>query len=59
MLQIYSAEHSYGLGGESLRDVHYLQYASLTARSLSALATPQCNPTMCNRESCADVHELP
>ena len=38
---------------------HYLHYASLTARSLSTLVTPQCNPTMCNRTSCAQVHELP
>ena len=58
-LQIYSVEHSYGLGGEYLRDVHYLYYASLTARRLSTLVTPQCNPTMCNRTSCAQVHELP
>ena len=43
----------------SQRDVHYLHYASLTARSLSTLVTPQCNPTMCNRTSCAQVHELP
>ena len=27
MIQIHSVEHSYGLGGESLRDVHYLHYA--------------------------------
>ena len=26
-----------------------MHYASLTARSLSTLVTPQCNPTMCNR----------
>ena len=45
--------HGYSL------DVHYLHYASLTARSLSTLVTPQCNPTMCNRTSCAQVHELP
>ncbi len=37
-------EHSLGLGGESLLDVHYLHYALLTARSLSTLVTPQCNP---------------
>ena len=43
----------------SQRDVHYSHYASLTARSLSTLVTPQCNPTMCNRTSCAQVHELP
>ena len=43
----------------SQRDVHYLHYASLTAHSLSTLVTPQCNPTMCNRTSCAQVHELP
>ena len=30
-----------------------LHYASLTVRSLSTLVTPQCNPTMCNRTSCA------
>ena len=59
MLQIYTVEHSNGLGGESQRDVHYLHYASLTGRSLSTLVTPQCNPTMCNRTSCAQVHELP
>ncbi len=54
-------EHSLGLGGESLLDVHYLHYALLTARSLSTLVTPQCNPllTMCNRTSCAQVQELP
>ena len=44
---------------ERERDVHYLHYASLTARSLSTLVTPQFNPTMCNRTSCAQVHELP
>ena len=60
MLQIYSVEHSYGLGGESLRETFTICiYASLTARSLSTLVTPQCNPTMCNRTSCAQVHELP
>ncbi len=37
-------EQSVGLGGESLLDVHYLQYALLIARSLSTLVTPQCNP---------------
>ncbi len=37
-------EHSLGLGGESLLDVHYLHYALLTARSLSTLVTLQCNP---------------
>ena len=34
-------------------------YASLTARSLTTLVTPQRNPTMCKRTSCAQVHELP
>ena len=60
MLQIHSVEHSYGLGGESLRETFTIYiYASLIARSLSTLVTPQCNPTMCNRTSCAQVHELP
>ena len=45
---------------ESLvRGVHYWHIASFTARSLSTLVTPQCNPTMCNRTSCAQVQELP
>ena len=60
MFQIYSVEHFYGLGGESLRETFTICiYASLTARSLSTLVTPQCNPTMCNRTSCSQVHELP
>ena len=49
MLQIYSVEYSYGLGGESLRETFTICiYASLTARILSTLLTPQCNPKMCN-----------
>ena len=49
-----------GLGGESPRETFtILHYASLAARSLSSLVAPQCNPTMCNRTSCAQVHELP
>ena len=60
MLQIHSVEHSYGLGGESLRETFTIcTYASLTAHSFSTLVTPQCNPVMCNRTSCAQVHELP
>ena len=52
-------EHSLDWVESLLGDVHYLHYASLTARSLSTLVTPQCNPTMCNRTSCAQVQELP
>ena len=37
----------------------YIYTYMLTARSLSTLVTPQCNPTMCNRTSCAQVQELP
>ena len=60
MLQIYSVEYSYGLDGESFRETSTIcTYASLTALSLNTLVTPQCNPTMCNRTSCARVHELP
>ena len=60
MLQIHSVEHSYGLGGESLREMLTICiYALLTTHSLSTLVTPQCNPTMCNHTLCAHVHELP
>ena len=60
MLQIYSVEYSYGLDGESFRETSTIcTYASLTARSLNTLVTPQYNPTMCNRTVCARVHELP
>ena len=55
MLQIYSVEHSYGLGGESLRATFTIS----TVCSSSTLATPQSNRTMCNRTSCAQVHKLP
>ncbi len=47
MIPVYIPIYIYislGLGGESLLDVHYLHYALLTARSLSTLVTPQCNP---------------
>ena len=57
-----ASEHSYELGGESPRETFAIcTYALLTARSLGTLVTPQCNPTctMCNRTSCAQVHELP
>ena len=39
---------------ESIRDVHYLHYASLTARSLSTLVTPQCYILQC-----VTVHRVP
>ena len=60
ILQIFSVEHSYGFGGESLRETFTIcTYVILTARSLSILVSPSCNPTVCNHTSYARVHELP
>ena len=52
-------EHSLDWVESLVKGVHYWHIASLTACSLSTLVTPQCNLTMCNRTSCAQVQELP
>ena len=52
-------EHSLDWVESLIIGVHYWHNASLTACSLSTLVTPQYNPTMCNRTSCAQVQELP
>ena len=52
-------EHSLDWVESLVKGVHYWHIASLTACSLSTLVIPQCNLTMCNRTSCAQVQELP
>ena len=61
MFQIYSVEHSYRLGGESLRETFTICiYASLAAHCFEHSGDfTICHPTMCNRTPCAQVCELP